>query len=79
MLRLRVLDILSPIALNPPPLHYIPGSTIAKPVPGEFLSRGRTNRLMEPWIFPLARTSANVEAFRNFLAERALEKTKYGV
>ena len=79
MLRLRVLEILTPITPNPPPGYYNPGSTISKPLPGEFLSRGRTSRPMEPWTFPLARTSANVDAFTDFLAERAIEKTKYGV
>lgn len=77
MLRLLVLKILTPVTLNSPPGDYILSSTIAEPLPGEFLSRRKTSRPTEPWTVPLDRKSVNVEALRDFITERALEKEKY--
>jgi len=77
MLRLRVLEILTPVTHNTLPDNYNVGTTIVEPVPGDFASRKRKKRLsVESWTFPLAR---GAEKFINFLAERALEKEKYGV
>jgi hypothetical protein len=79
MLRLRVLEILSPVTSNTPPDDYIPSTAIAEPRPGMFLSRKRDNRRLEPWALSLSRKDGHAAIFRDFIAERALEKEKYGV
>ena len=79
MLRLRVLETLTPITPTTPSDDYTPAYTIVEPVPGEFLSRIRGNRPIEPWILSFARKSVNVKMFNDFIAERALEKKKYGI
>ncbi|KIM37797.1 hypothetical protein M413DRAFT_448302 [Hebeloma cylindrosporum] len=78
-LRLRVLETLTPITRNPLPVHLSPRVTVDEPRPGELLLRRKFRGFAEPWDSPLSRTSQNVETVKAFLAERALEKKKYGV
>jgi hypothetical protein len=79
VLRLRVLEILTPVTPTTPPDNYIHVNTIPEPLPGNFLSRRRGDRPIKPWASSLFRKGVHVGMVRDFIAERVLEKEKYGV
>lgn len=72
-LRLRFLEILTPITHNP----FDGGGHIVEPRPGELLTRGIKH--LKPWATSLTLPSECSKMIRYFLAERALEKKKYGI
>jgi len=77
-LRLRFLEALTPITHTPPDGQSL-GSIIVEPRPGNLLMRGRSDRKIKPWVHPLTSKSQYGKIIREFLAERALEKKKYGI
>jgi hypothetical protein len=75
-LRLRFLENLTPITRTPPD-DYPLRTTIVEPRPGELLFRGRID--IKPWAFSLTLNNGYAKLIREFVAERALEKEKYGI
>jgi hypothetical protein len=75
-LRLRFLENLTPITRTPPD-GYPRRTTVVEPRPGELLIRGKFD--IKPWALSFTLKSGYAKLVREFLAERALEKEKYGI
>jgi hypothetical protein len=75
---LRFLETLAPVECVVPEC----GWTISAPRPGELLSRTRKKLVRQapvPWAYSLSRPSKYAKMLKDFIAERAMEKIKYGV
>ena len=53
--------------------------TISEPRPGEALFKRKRGAIFKPWVYSLASPGEFGQALKKFLAERALDKVRYGV
>lgn len=53
--------------------------TISEPRPGEVLFKRKRGAIFKLWVYSLASPGEFGQALKKFLAERALDKVKYGV
>jgi hypothetical protein len=76
-LGLRFLETLTPVKCILPDYKW----SISEPHPGQLLSRKKRAKhsMFVPWTYSLAHPGRFAGALQQFLAERALEKIKYGV